>query len=139
MKTIDYFKETNKKMLKSLGKQYNCLFVDVDDKNYDTYERNFLYISGLRKQLKEFNILSGVEIFETRRGYHYKIFLSKSISGLFVLRILLKLHADYAFIQSFLRKGCMTLFKIRRGINNEKLIFQSPGYARNKKFWVMFG
>jgi hypothetical protein len=110
------------RMKSNLCRGYLVIFADVDFKNKGIYEDNLNYLKYLRAGLAKMKhpIMLRADVYSTKKGYHYKIYVSRKVSGFFKMKVMLRLCCDTAFINTFLNRGEQTLFSVRRGVNNEK-------------------
>jgi hypothetical protein len=95
----------------NLSRRYKTLYVDIDKNTIDTtYIMETICLDGDYK------------IYITKNGYHLVAEFDKPQRGWQLLFFMLRLQADGMHVYNFLKKGYQTLFYIRRGKMNRRLI-----------------
>lgn len=99
----------------SLWKKYAVVYADIDGKEV-TRARVVNVVSMFHGQKR-------VTVHKTRKGYHVRVYLEEPARGFRVLLFLLELGTDPQYIRRWLERRAFALFRVRRGVENEKHLY----------------
>jgi len=124
------FRHIIKAYIRNCKRKYNALYFDLD------YKKNAL--TKAQKLIKNDDKIKNIQIFETRKGYHFYMNFNKKVTFNQAILLMVRLGVDKAYIKRFIFRGQTALFYYRRGQENEKYIYtlkkvRSKGAKNDKK------
>jgi hypothetical protein len=99
----------------ALFNYYSVVYVDVDKKS--------LTNNRIAAVTEKYFRRATVEVIETKKGYHLKIYPAKKTVGFKVLLALLEYGCDGQYVRRWIERNGFALFDYRRGRNNTKHLY----------------
>jgi len=109
------FRHIIKAYMRNFRRKYQTLYFDLD------YKKNAL--AKAQKLIKTDDKIKNIQIFETKKGYHFYINFVEKITFSRAILLMTRLSVDKAYIKRFVFRGQTALFYYRRGQENEKYIY----------------
>ena len=109
------FRHLIKAYIRNRRRTYKTIYFDID------YKKNALIKA--QNLLKKDDDIKQIQIYETRKGFHFYINFRRQITFTRAIWLMTKLNVDTAYIKRFVFRGQTALFYYRRGKENEKYIY----------------